>query len=62
MSRYEKNKIKAKYCIGCIFLHIGIDVDHNHCNSSGSNWFDARTNGLCRNKCYKKKIDKKTNV
>lgn len=26
------NKEKGKYCKGCAWRHIGIKVDHNHCN------------------------------
>ncbi|GAH64820.1 unnamed protein product [marine sediment metagenome] len=42
MDRIAKNKRKAKHCIGCCYLHIGQNVDHNHCDIHYS---DARTNG-----------------
>jgi len=47
---YERNKIKAKKCLGCIYLHIGHGVDHNHCDirniyRSTHEYLEDRANG-----------------
>lgn len=55
MDIYEKNKIKAKYCLNCIYLHIGIEVDHNHCDGFNDSWYDSRANGHHRDKYIHKK-------
>jgi len=31
-SRYMKNWWRARLCRGCKFLHVGREVDHNHCD------------------------------
>ena len=51
---YEENKKKAKYCIGCIRLHIGETVSHNHCNLKYNDWCQDRVNGKEREKCIHK--------
>lgn len=45
--RFMENLNKAKQCHGCTFLHIGQDVDHNHCDCrhGDSHWQDHRVNG-----------------
>ena len=46
MSYYESNEEMAKHCLDCTFLHIGIEVSHNHCDKSGaSRDMESRTNG-----------------
>lgn len=37
-TKYKENKEKAKYCIGCAWLHIGMNVCHNHCDYSNEDW------------------------
>ncbi len=44
--REIKNKERAKYCIGCAWLHIGEDVDHNHCDYTSVDELHNRVNGL----------------
>lgn len=48
------NKRRAKLCIGCKFLHIGVNVDHNHCNKSKNYWMHKRANGLVEGDCIYK--------
>jgi len=40
-----RNYWKAKLCHGCIYLHIGKNVDHNHCDASGDAWENHRVSG-----------------
>ena len=44
--REKNNKEKAKYCIGCAWLHIGEKVDHNHCDYNYADESHKRVNGL----------------
>ena len=48
------NEEKAELCTGCIFLHIGKNVDHNHCEKTREawNWMEQRVNGRWKGKCY----------
>ena len=45
--RFMKNLNKAKQCHGCKYLHIGQNVDHNHCDCKygDGHWQDDRVNG-----------------
>ena len=49
MDRYERNKQKAKSCLDCVYLHIGQNADHNHCDKKytliGRIPLDDRANG-----------------
>jgi len=47
MTTYQENEKKAKYCLGCAWLHIGIEVDHNHCDYTNQTWDELgkRANG-----------------
>jgi hypothetical protein len=50
--RRKRNTKAATYCKGCVWLHIGINVDHNHCdyntNETGGEWndYERRVNGI----------------
>ena len=58
MDRHERNKQSAELCLSCIYLHIGQDVDHNHCDKvrGCDHWMDRRTNGSNTYDCrYKTK-------
>jgi len=45
-ARFMRNWWAARLCRGCIFAHIGREVDHNHCDIRGAtHWMDARVNG-----------------
>jgi len=55
MADYERNKQNAKLCLGCIYLHIGQNVDHNHCDKvRDMHWMDNRANGLNKYDCHYK--------
>lgn len=41
----ERNKDNAKYCKGCAWLHIGVKVDHNHCDYDENDKQYKRANG-----------------
>jgi len=56
--REQKNRSKARYCLSCIYVHIGIEVDHNHCSGSSSLWYEERVNGHHRDKCRDKRKKK----
>ena len=61
-TRVEENTECAKLCIGCKWLHIGENVDHNHCDRKVGQGFmhDERVNGRFnhpeslyhKSKCY----------
>ena len=45
--RFMRNLNTARQCWGCKFLHIGREVDHNHCDRRGaSSWMEKRVNNL----------------
>ncbi len=46
-SRFMRNWWAARLCHGCEYLHVGIGVDHNHCDSKfyPSHWKDCRVAG-----------------
>lgn len=59
------NEEAGGLCKGCIYLHIGVHVDHNHCDKSRYgdsdwDWYEKRANGRFNNpksmyhnnKCY----------
>lgn len=61
--RLKNNKQRAnKQCRKCNWLHLGINVDHNHCDVNGGSKtsytnpdpYDSRANGRNDSKCYKK--------
>ena len=43
--------MKKTKCKGCKYLHIGINVDHNHCNKSNVVWMQKRANGMYKGGC-----------
>ena len=45
--RFMRNLNKASQCWGCKYLHIGQNVDHNHCDCryGDGRWQDHRVNG-----------------
>jgi len=45
---------ETELCKGCIFLHIGINVDHNHCDKTQENWnwMEKRANGRWEGRCH----------
>lgn len=62
-SRFMRNYWKARLCHGCECLHVGRDVDHNHCDLKPfSRLRDRRVwghNESCDYKKLKKKEEKK---
>ena len=59
MDQYQRNKINAKYCLGCINLHIGTEVDHNHCDRFATSlWYERRANGHHKSRCAYKNLTK----
>lgn len=58
MNRYRvidlTNEEKAKACVGCVSLHIGVNVDHNHCDKTREdwNWMQQRVNGRWEGRCH----------
>lgn len=50
-NREINNREKGKYCKGCAWRHIGVNVDHNHCDYNIEayiaewNEFEQRVNG-----------------
>jgi len=51
MDRINNYK-KGELCNGCKHLHIGINVDHNHCDHSNkSHWMEERVNGRQKESC-----------
>lgn len=45
-ARFMRNWWAARLCCGCIYVHIGKDVDHNHCDiRRATRWMDERVNG-----------------
>jgi len=54
--RIISNEKIAELCIGCVFLDIGINVDHNHCNKTREswNWMEQRVNGRWKGRCHYK--------
>ena len=47
-TQIDRNKDRGKYCKGCAWLHVGVNVDHNHCNYTKEHCQDeleGRTNG-----------------
>jgi hypothetical protein len=53
MSIIKNNEKRAKKsgCFGCVYLHIGQEVDHNHCDFSRDYWYQKRANGLLKEEC-----------
>ena len=45
--RKIRNEKAARFCKGCAWVHIGINVDHNHCDYTRENWdeLEKRANG-----------------
>ena len=55
-SRFMKNWWKARLCHGCGFLHVGREVDHNHCEIGGP-YQELRVAGrVSRSCCHKSEV------
>jgi len=51
LNQQQKNEKKARLCLGCIYLHIGTEVDHNHCDKEKWCRGEKRANGLLESNC-----------
>lgn len=53
INRFKKNWWKARLCRQCKFVHIGENVDHNHCDLRPETpWRKQRVNGQNRCSCH----------